>query len=117
MYVAHIVLDPETTQTNYYRCITSVLITLGYCLLSDTKQLKKALNDMHSDQYNAFLREHNENGCLSEMKILKIDPKVQNRPSRQGLQMGHLQNPGSYSKKNGFLGQNPNFWAQKTVHF
>ena len=117
------------------------MITHGYCLLSDTKQLKKALNDMHSDQYNAFLREHNqikrttynpkryetssqaafitagfhsrivtypsrfflhENGCLSETKILKIDPKVQNRPSRQGLQMGLLQNPGSYSKKTDF---------------
>ena len=35
----------------------------------------------------------------SETKRQKIDPKVPNRPPRKGLQTGHWQNPGSYSKK------------------
>ena len=35
----------------------------------------------------------------SETKRQKIDPKVPNRPPRKGLQTGHWQNSGSYSKK------------------
>ena len=54
-----------------------------------------------------------ENSCNSETKSRKIDPKVRNRPSRRGLQTGHLRNPGPKAK-NGFSCQNPNFWAKKT---
>ena len=50
----------------------------------------------------------------SETKTLKIDPKVPNRPSRKGLQTGHWQNPGSYSKKRIFgpkMAKIRPFWA------
>ena len=50
----------------------------------------------------------------SETKSLKIDPKVPNRPSRKGLQTGHWQNPGSYSKKRIFgpkMAKIRPFWA------
>ena len=39
------------------------------------------------------------NSRNSETKSRKIDPKVPNRPPSRGLQTGHWQNPGSYSKK------------------
>ena len=50
----------------------------------------------------------------SETKRQKIDPKVPNRPPRKGLQTGHWQNPGSYSKKRIFgpkMAKIRPFWA------
>ena len=40
----------------------------------------------------------------SETKSKKIDPKVRNEPSLQGLQTGRWQNLGWYGKKRPFLG-------------
>ena len=51
-----------------------------------------------------------KNSNFSGTKSRKIDLRLRNWPSRQGLQTGHWQNPVSYSK-NGFSGRNPNFWA------
>ena len=56
-----------------------------------------------------------ENGCNSETKRRKIDPKMLNRPCCRGLQTGPWI-PGSCSK-NRFSGRKPNFVPKKNAHF
>ena len=59
----------------------------------------------------------NENGRYSEAKSWKIDPKVANRPSCRGLQTGHWQNPGSYSKKTEFGAKIRILGPKKRIYF